>query len=418
MLKKIFTVTAIVLVTVFIAGMLFLRFNGDVNYLVKKAAVSIKEGKAAEVTRTSSRFIPYSGSSTVFEFTPSETAEYEFTISDIECDEDVTLSMVVMDENLSEYAGVSTADNDSSEGTDSGTSEDSAADDGAFSCRVMLQKKSTCYIGIEASSADNRGRYKWNCSLLVSKAPEEEAPVVITTDQKAHIQMKADEKKSLLFVPEETGYYKFDAEIVSGSRSGYAGIDSVTLDNDVKEKVTDGLCMLTAGNEYYIWVSAYDIRRTAEADITCRKIGSASFDGASEVQITEESVIEYAADEKGTFAIYSVSEGNPDVSVYDSDGFPLRNDNDSGAEISENEHDFAVVIDAAEGDVYRIFVSGSFDECRVIRARYTGDGTSLGPDDIEPIETEEGAAEAESADAAADENADINADVTAGEETQ
>ena len=99
---------------------------------------------------------------------------------------------------------------------------------------------------------------------------------------------------------------------------------------------------------------------------------------------------EYTADEDGTVAIYSVSEGDPDVCIYDTDGFPLRNDADSGAEISGNEHDFAVVIDAAAGDTYRIFVSGKFTECRVIRALYTGDGTSLGPDDIEAVADGEG----------------------------
>jgi hypothetical protein len=141
-------------------------------------------------------------------------------------------------------------------------------------------------------------------------------------------------------------------------------------------------------------------------------IGSAAFDGTAEVQIANESVIEFTADEDGLTVIYSVSDGNPDVTVYDADGFPLRNDNDSGAEISQNEHDFAVVIDAAAGDVYRIFVSGRFSDCRVIRARYTGDGTTLGPDDIEQIVISSEAAEG---DTSPEEESDGNA---AGSEEQ
>lgn len=390
MFRKVLTGIAITIGVLFIGTMLFLRFNGDPNFLLKKSAVTVKEGKAVQVSERYNSMVPVSGRTNMFVFTPAETAEYQFTLSDINCDEDISLSMIVMDESMSEYAGVSSADAE----TDTDTSgQDQEAGDGTLSCRVSLQKNSICYIGIDAESSENMSRYSWEYSLTVTKAPEEEAPAEITTDQKVRISLKADEKKCLLFTPAETGYYKFDAEIVAGSKAGYAGIDSVTLDNNAEEAVTDGLCHLEAGQEYYVWVAAYDIRKTAKADVSCRMIGSAAFDGTAEVQIANESVIEFTADEDGLTVIYSVSDGNPDVTVYDADGFPLRNDNDSGAEISENEHDFAVVIDAAAGDVYRIFVSGRFSDCRVIRARYTGDGTTLGPDDIEQIVISSEAAE-------------------------
>ena len=388
MFRKVLTGIAIAIGVLFIGTMLFLRFNGDPNFLLKKSAVALKEGKAVQVSERYNSMVPVSGRTNMFVFTPAETAEYQFTLSDINCDEDISLSMIVMDESMSEYAGVSSADAD----TDA-SGQDQEAGDGTLSCRVSLQKNSICYIGIDAESSENRRRYSWEYSLTVTKAPEEEAPAEITTDQKVRISLKADEKKCLLFTPAETGYYKFDAEIVAGSKAGYAGIDSVTLDNNAEEAVTDGLCHLEAGQEYYVWVAAYDIRKTAKADVSCRMIGSAAFDGTAEVQIANESVIEFTADEDGLTVIYSVSDGNPDVTVYDADGFPLRNDNDSGAEISENEHDFAVVIDAAAGDVYRIFVSGRFSDCRVIRARYTGDGSTLGPDDIEQIVISSEAAE-------------------------
>ena len=390
MFRKVLTGIAIAIGVLFIGTMLFLRFNGDPNFLLKKSAVALKEGKAVQVSERYNSMVPVSGRTNMFVFTPAETAEYQFTLSDINCDEDISLSMIVMDESMSEYAGVSSADAE----IDTDTSgQDQEAGDGTLSCRVSLQKNSICYIGIDAESSENRRRYSWEYSLTVTKAPEEEAPAEITTDQKVRISLKADEKKCLLFTPAETGYYKFDAEIVAGSKAGYAGIDSVTLDNNAEEAVTDGLCHLEAGQEYYVWVAAYDIRKTAKADVSCRMIGSAAFDGTAEVQIANESVIEFTADEDGLTVIYSVSDGNPDVTVYDADGFPLRNDNDSGAEISENKHDFAVVIDAAAGDVYRIFVSGRFSDCRVIRARYTGDGSTLGPDDIEQIVISSEAAE-------------------------
>ena len=382
MFRKVLTGIAAAIMILALAWMMILRFNGDPNYRLKKIAVSVKEGKAIEASDIYNSVLPVSGRTRMYEFTPSETAEYEFTLSDLSGDEDVIISMVVMDENMSEYAGVSSNDTEAKDTS----GQDAEEGSGSLSCRVRLQKNSKCYIGIDTLSAENRSRYYWKYTLTVSKAPEEEKPAEITADQKVSISLKEEEKKSLLFIPEETGYYKFEAEITSGSRSGYAGIDSVTLDDNKEEEVTDGLCHLEAGKEYYVWVEAYDISKTAKAEVSCRRIGSAAFEDASEVQITEESVIEYKADADGTFVIYSVSDGNPDVCVYDSDGFPMRNDADSGAELSENGRDFAVVIDAAAGDAYRIFVSGRFGDCRVILARYTGDGTTLGPDDIEAIE--------------------------------
>ena len=410
MFRKVLTGIAITIGVLFIGTMLFLRFNGDPNYLLKKGAVVLKEGKTADVSERYNSMVPVSGRTNMFVFTPSETAEYQFTLSDINCDEDISLSMIVMDENMSEYTGVSS---DDAEAASEASDQEQEESDGSLSCRVRLQKNSTCYIGIDAVSSENRNRYSWGYSLTVTKAPEEEKPEAISVDQKVRISLKADEKKSLLFTPEETGYYKFDAEITAGSKAGYAGIDSVTLDNNTKEAVTDGLCHLEAGREYYIWVEAYDIRKTAKADVSCRMIASASFDGTAEVQISDEAVIDFKADDNGLAVIYSVSDGNPDVTVYDAEGFPLRNDNDSGAELSENEHDFAVVIDAAAGDVYRVFVSGKFSGCKVIRARYTGDGTTIGPDDIDPIEI---AAEASGDNSGAEPEPDGN--VTGSEEQQ
>lgn len=402
MLKKVLAGIALTIVVLVLGLMLFLRFNGDPNYLFKKIAVPVKEGETEELSVRYNSRLPLTERTALYEFTPSENAEYDFTLSDISCDEDVTLRMTVMDESFSEYASASSADAD-----------EATEDPGTVSCRVSLQKRSTCYIGIDAESSENRDRFVWKCSFNVSKAPEEEKPEEITLDKTVSLKLKPDEKKGLLFIPDETGYYKFDAEITSGSSSGYAEVDSVTFDDNKGAEVTDGLCMLTEGTEYYVWISAFDIRKSCEAEVSCRKIGTCSFDGAAEVSLDGESVIEYTADEAGTFAIYSVSEGDPDVCIYDSDGFPLRNDTNSGAEISGNEHDFAAVIDAAAGDTYRIFVSGKIKDCKVIRARYTGDGTSLGPDDIEKIEITR---EAAPGDAAAD--ADANRNVTGSEEQQ
>ena len=112
MLKKAMAGIAVTVIVLVLGLMLFVRFNGDPNFLFKKIAVPIREGQTEELSRRYNSILPVTERTALFEFTPSENAEYDFTISDISCDEDVTIRMTVMDENFSEYANASSADVD------------------------------------------------------------------------------------------------------------------------------------------------------------------------------------------------------------------------------------------------------------------------------------------------------------------
>ena len=83
MFKKVLIGLAVAVMVILIAGMLFLRFNKDPNYRLKKIALPVKEGMTEEVSMRYNSMLPVTGHSVVFEFKPSETAEYEFTLSDL-----------------------------------------------------------------------------------------------------------------------------------------------------------------------------------------------------------------------------------------------------------------------------------------------------------------------------------------------
>lgn len=79
--------------------------------------------------------------------------------------------------------------------------------------------------------------------------------------------------------------------------------------------------------------------------------------------------------------VYSVI-GDADVVMYDSEGFMLRQDDDSGETVSGNPNDFALGFHAVKGEMYRICVDGKFTQCTVNIQEYKGDGTAPDPEEV------------------------------------
>jgi hypothetical protein len=136
-------------------------------------------------------------------------------------------------------------------------------------------------------------------------------------------------------------------------------------------------------------------------------MGVQKISGPGEIVITEDTLIEYHAENSGYMAVFSSSDGNPNALIYETPGIVLRTDEDGEDSISENDKDFAMVIGQKEGTVYSIAAYGDLGtECRVLILPYTGDGSTLTIDDVdmsilEDIKSEEGeeAADAAGADA-------------------
>jgi hypothetical protein len=319
--------------------------------MIKHSAVRLTEGKGQNVTYDCGHFIFLADQRLpVFVFIPSEDGEYVFDITDISTETDDVLIMSVVDRKFSDLI---TANNFSDE-------ESSVSN--SISDKTFLQKNHKYYIFTDASS-DNGRIHKGSFRISVNRSAEDIRPAEVTTDEKVRISVRSGEQESVLFVPEESGYYRFNTSIVSKNASaGFSSVSDVTsADGDQTISVTDGICFLEAGTEYYVQVSIDEIRgNSAKVDVKCRRIEASYFDEDGITELDHPAMIDYTADSSGLILFRSESDGNPKVAVYDSEGMPLRSDDDSGEDFGGSSKDFAVVIDAEKGQTYRIFVYGKY----------------------------------------------------------
>lgn len=349
----------------------------DPNLLLKKISTEVTEDKSAEVQyryKAGKEGLFSKDRIPLFSFTPEKSGEYTFSVSDVVSADDVFLSLQVSDSHFNNYL----------------TIDNTESDDGSFSGTVFLNAGSTCYIPIDAFSETDIEEYSGSFSFKVSKAAEEERPVKITESEPAVIKLSENIQTAVLFVPEETGYFRFESTIISKDRSASSDISSVKTTDNKEIKRAEGICQLEGGKEYFVWVSAQDMSvQTVQAVVSCMRLESVMADRAGEYKISGDAIIEFKAKETKNLAVYSVSDGNVRCSVYDSKGFPLNSDEGSGGELSGNDGDFALVIQAQKKNQYIIYTEGQYDECTIVITEYTGDGSSFGKDDVAAVKTEE-----------------------------
>jgi len=365
----------ILLLIVLAAGVLIAPYvydavRNDPNIVLKRISAELTEDKTVNVLyRYNSGKPRILGKNRLrlYSFTPAESGEYTFDISNIVSEKDVFLSLQVTDSHFNNYLSTDNMEERSS----------------SFSDTVFLNEGSICYVITEAISEDDRNAFSGSFSLTVSKAQEGVRPKEITEDEPATIKLREDSQTSVLFVPAESGYFRFASRVISRDRSASSSISSVRTTDNKEIKRSGGICRLEGGKEYYVWVSAQDMSRSAvKARVSCSRMEPITTDQPGEYVITGGTVIEYKARATQNIAVYSVSDGDVRCSVYDSMGFPLNSDNDTGGELSGNEKDFALVIRAQKRSEYLIYANGKFNNCRIVIAEYTGDGTTIGKDDI------------------------------------
>ncbi len=365
MKKKRFLIAIVLLfVIVGVLSLVYVKVTGDPNYLMKKSAVRISEGKTRKASYDYGKLVVIADRKIpVYEFVPGEAAEYEFEVTDFRSETGDMLVMNVVDRSFSEYLAAVGADE-----------EGQVLD--AFSDKAFLQKGRRYYIFLDAVSESSSRLHEGSFRITVKKSEEDIRPAEITEDQTVRLEVKQGEQGSLLFKPAESGYYRFDSDIVSkNAASGFSQISGITAADSDEILITDnGICRLDGGTEYTVLVSVEDIEgRSAKVDVRCSSIASGEFDENGTIVIDTATVIEYTADENGGVIIYSESEGDPEITIYDSKGFPLRSDDDSGEEFGGASEDFAVVFKAKSGSKYYLFVSGKFSECKVSISGYNAD---------------------------------------------
>lgn len=316
---------------------------------------------------------------TSFKFTPEESAEYTFTASGEAVSNKVGMNMFVMDESLSElFEAANYGDDDEAPETDT------------MEGTTFLTKGQLYYVTIDVFSDDAAGMdaFKESFRFSVSKAGDGE-PEELNVGESIRLKLNKDQQACAMFKPEETAFYNFDTSIVSKDASaGFSSIYDITAEDQTSMIVTDGVCFMEAGKTYYVWVGVDETtRKSSEVELSCKKMESEIASGLCSIDINGETVIEYTAEDNMPLMISSSSDGDPDVTMYDSDGFMLRKDDDSGGVVSGNPQDFALGFNAEKGKVYRICVNGEFAQCSVIIQEYKGDGTA--PDSGAAEENEE-----------------------------
>ena len=390
--KKIIIICAVLLIVIAAAAFAAYKIikDRDPNLVAKKTAEELAENAPTEISYDyDGKYIRRLG---MYTFVPAKSAEYAFSVTDFAADGDVTLVVHIMDDTLSDIITirVNTAYTD---------------DDGSvreLTRRTTLQKSHTYYISFDIFPVDKESeRYAGSFRLNASEAEEEIEE--ISEGGSVDLKVRSEGQSCVMFRPERTGYYRFDASIVSSdASSGFASIASVTSLDKKRTGLTEGICSLKEGNEYFIWTAVNETgKKSSKVRLTCSSLETIQAEGFGETEISGDTVIEFTAPGNDNLAVYSLSEGDPAVMVFEQPGFPLRTDDNSAGSLSENDKDFAVVIGTEKSRKYYICVYGKTTNCIVRMVKYTGDGSSLTIDDIEEPQTEEipEAEEAEAEDA-------------------
>lgn len=306
-----------------------------------------------------------------FRFVPEESGEYRFTVTDIVNDSTAGMGLYVMNGDLTDYLVM---DNYSAEET-GGVPEDLEGD-------AFLEKGQKCYILTVVIGSENTGTFEGSARVSVTPRPEEE-PEELKENDKIKLNIEADSQSCAVFRPSESAYYRFDTIITTADASmGFSSVTSVTSDDEMKIPLTEGIAWLEEGRTYHIWAEVSETGGgTSDVVLSCRRMETLQASGTCELEIEEESLIEYQAESDGYLVVYSVSGGNPAGLIYENPGITIRtDDNNSQKLFSDNGKDFAMVFRSSKDSNYRIGVYGKIRKCKVV---------------IEPYEAEESEPEEE-----------------------
>lgn len=367
---------------VIVTAAVLILFVKNPNLFFDMMAQEITEGEVREVDfeyeydeETAEEGIEFDGVP-AFKFTAPESGTYTVSITGVKSDADVLINLSIVDDKLEDIVTANNYDREMDGLTDTVTAD------------VPMQGSHRSFILVETRPGNESvQKYSGSFNLTIAKAAEEEKPPVLSKGENVTLKVAADSQSCAVFTPEETGFYRFSTQLKnSGKSGGYSVVSSVASQDKRDAELTDGICLLEKGKEYYVWVAVYETsKKNSRVKLSCTGMDSASTAEKGEVRITGDTVIEYKPAESGNIAVYSVSDGDPKAIIYEKAGFPLRTDDDTEASLNENPDDFAVVLNAEAGRTYRICVFGEFTDCGIVITDYTGDGSSLTPDDIAPV---------------------------------
>lgn len=378
MKKKILKIIGVIFLLILSAVVVMLIiFFRDPGFYLRLVSDKINEDEVVEVYYNYDYEDPSKTKTTpYFYFKPSGSGNYTFSAADIESSDDAYISMTVTNRYLDDYFVADNRDHDVSGRKDT------------ISGSTTLPASQPCYVLFTVEPLDgDLARISGSFKLIVTEDPVDEGPPQLTTDGPVSVTVEPEGKACVAFTPPETGYYRFENSIVShDSAKGYSSLSSITSSDKVKVGVTSDIALLQKEKEYYVWVTVNETdSRRSEVEISCMPMKTEKANGICSVEIDGDSVIAYVAKKDCDLAVYTVSEGDPSLVIYEQPGFPLRSDDKSEASLSSNPNDVATVLRVKQGTGLHICIFGDVADCRVYITEYTGDGTSLTVDDLVPV---------------------------------
>ena len=408
MMKKILKIAGVILLLIILTVIpLIITLIRNPGFYLKMISEKIVEDQVIEASynydsdNTSNiKTVPY------FYFVPPESGNYTFSAVDIKSSSEMHITMSVINKDLEEYFVEDNRDHDTKDLKDT------------ISGTTAIQKSQMCIVIFDVEPVDEElPQFSGSFKMTVTRDTDDEGPPQLTVDEPVTVRVGAEGQACVSFVPPETGYYRFEHSIVShDSSKGYSGLSSITSADKLKVGLTNGICMLFKGKEYYVWAIANETgTKESEIELSCTPMKTEKAKGICSLELAGDSVIEYVAEKDCDLAVYSVSSGDPKLVIYEQAGFPLRTDDKSEMSLSDNPDDVATVLRVKEGTGLRICVFDDVTDCRVFMTEYTGDGTSLTADDLVPVPMDE-ETDKESDDRTVEETDDRSVEETDGEE--
>lgn len=368
--KTIKILIAIVILSM-IAVFAFATGDDDPNGDIKDNAQTLQIGTAATVNYEyaydeNAEDVSTDNTSFIYAFQPAENGTYAFRVTGIDSANGIAVSSFLMDGDMGDIMSITNV-------TEAGDDEFPTCS-GSASGSAYLLGGQVYYLTVNVDNVNDvdafSGSFEMSAEMEYGGEPES-----VSTEQAAVVRAVDDQQSCVVFRPEEDGYYRIDCGIANATEdeNGSSVISSVVRSDGLEVEIAEGVCHLEAGQEYYIWVTAYDLSgEQAEVSVTCNKLETESASGTGDIEVGSDTNIQYTADSTGQMLVYSISEGDPRATVYDSDGFPVGSDDNADGAFSSNAKDFALVFSAEEGKSYKICVEG--DPCQVKIEPYTGDG--------------------------------------------
>lgn len=283
----------------------------------------------------------------IYSFTVEETAVYDLTISGIDQVGETKVYVDVLDDFSNVQLELTNVDADKK-----ALKEDIRE----LSESMEILAGVDYYISVYAETLE--GTDPQDCQLTLRlENTGREIQVEEQKEAEATYSVKPESYLTTLKVPEESDYYYIEANILNEDQ-GHASIYYVLEDGKTDVYYGHGLCWMEKGHKYYIVYGIEDLfDEKVDLSLYCDPVYIMEAEGIQTLTVEGEQLISYTADRDGDILVYSISETDPTLKVYNTDYQIVAESIAADGLFSDNKQDFAALMHVKTGEVYYLYVS-------------------------------------------------------------